>query len=421
MQPAPPRPGRARSIACPNCGGTVVIRANGLSISAACASCGAIIDVASPDLALIGAAQARTRRPLIAIGARAELVGTLWEVVGFQTRSDVIEGWSWEEYLLFSPYQGFRFLVHDEENWTLYAMLPQDVPDPGAGAGDGRRYKLMSESRARTDYVLGEFYWRVKAGDEVAVAEYGASPHLLSCETSGDEVTWSRGLQLKAGQVAAAFGLEPEDVPPTVFDTALARREDSRAVMKFTGLALLLLVLLSAAPFGRSRNALLFSHGYVTSLADRGRPVATPDFTVPDAAGNVAIVMNARVTNAWMEFSLSLVNVATQAALNADVTVSEYEGVDEDGAWTEGGRTAEAVFAHVPGGVYRLLIDTDAQAFRTGASDPALRQVSFAVSVRRHVPSSGVFWLAFAVLLAYPLWRLTIGRLFAQAAEGTRA
>ena len=121
---------RTRTIACPNCGGSIDIRANGLSISAACGSCGSVVDVTNPDVRQIGEAQSRIRQPLIALGTRAHLVGTLWEIVGYQVRSDVVEGWSWDEYLLFNPYEGFRFLVADEENWTLYAMLPQDVPNP---------------------------------------------------------------------------------------------------------------------------------------------------------------------------------------------------------------------------------------------------------------------------------------------------
>ena len=412
----PFQPGRTRTIACPNCGGSVAIRANGLSISAACASCGSVIDVAGPELKLIGEAAARTKQPLIAIGSRAELAGSLWEVVGFQTRSDVVEGWSWDEYLLFSPYQGFRFLVADDENWTFYAMLPQDVPHPGDGADDGRHYRLMSDSRARTDYVLGEFYWRVRVGDEVAVAEYGDSPYLLSRETRDDEISWSRGVQLMAETVTQAFKLAPEAVVPTLFDAAMARRRGNRSVRRITALALLALCLLSVVPFGRSRNAVLFQQDYVTGVADRGRPLVTADFTVPDAGGNLAIDIHAAVTNGWAQFGLSLVNVATEATLSADISVSEYEGVDDDGSWTEGGRDEQALFARVPGGTYRLLIDTDAQAYM----DPAAGQVAFTATIRRHVPSVALFWLSLVTLIAYPVWRFTLGRLLVKPAEGQR-
>src|SRR5580692_8833296 len=102
-----PPAARARTLSCPSCGGSVTIRANGISITAICASCGSTLDVANPDVRLITQARQRTREPPIAIGMRGLLVGTLWEVTGFQCRTDPVQGWSWDEYLLFNPYRGF--------------------------------------------------------------------------------------------------------------------------------------------------------------------------------------------------------------------------------------------------------------------------------------------------------------------------
>ena len=152
-----PSVARARTLSCPSCGGSVTIRANGISITAICASCGSTLDVANPDVRLITQARERTREPPIAIGTRGLLVGTLWEVAGFQSRTDTENDWSWGEYLLFNPYRGFRFLIRDDEDWTLYCMLRQDVPDPEAGF-EGRRYESQGTGKARTTYVLGEFY-----------------------------------------------------------------------------------------------------------------------------------------------------------------------------------------------------------------------------------------------------------------------
>ena len=115
----------------------MTLRAPGSSVSAICSSCGSTIDVANETLRVIAVAQAKTRTPAIPIGTRAALVGVEWEVVGYQERSDPGPGWRWSEYLLFNPYEGFRFLVHDEADWTLYAMLRQDVPDPASAASTG--------------------------------------------------------------------------------------------------------------------------------------------------------------------------------------------------------------------------------------------------------------------------------------------
>ncbi len=164
-------------LSCPNCGGSVAITAVGITVSAICGSCGATLDVANPDVRLIADAAARTRQPAIPIGARGTLVGTEWEVIGYQERSNPAEAEQWEEYLLFNPYAGFRFLVPEDEQWTLYAMLRQDVSvtDGGAELPDGL-YVAVSSGRARTDYVMGEFYWRVRVGDEVDLEEFAERP-----------------------------------------------------------------------------------------------------------------------------------------------------------------------------------------------------------------------------------------------------
>ena len=405
MPPPSRQPARTRTVACPNCGGSIEVRANGLSISAACASCGAVVDISSPDIRLISEAAARTRHPPIAIGTRADLAGSLWEVVGYQSRSDVVEGGSWDEYLLFSPYQGFRFLVHGDADWTLYALLPQDVADPAAGAADGRHYQPTGESTARTDYVLGEFYWRVRVGDTVAVAEFADPPYVLSREQSADEVTWSRGVQLPAATVAAAFKLQAAAVPQTTLDKATARRANTRAVVRISAAALVLLVLLSIIPFGISRDAPVLEQAFQATAADRGHPFSTGDFTVPGAGGNLRIEARSPVRNAWVEFGLSLVNLSSQRTFDSAVTVEEYDGVDSDGSWSEGGQSAGITFGSVPGGSYRLLIDTDALAY-TKPSDTDAATVPFTIAIRRHVPSSGFFWLAVVLLVAYPAWRV---------------
>ena len=61
-------PGSLKSFSCPNCGGTIAIRAVGVTVTAACASCGSTIDVADPQLRIIQKASeaARIRRELLA-------------------------------------------------------------------------------------------------------------------------------------------------------------------------------------------------------------------------------------------------------------------------------------------------------------------------------------------------------------------
>src|ERR1700729_3895588 len=110
-EPVPPAAAGTRVLTCPSCGGSVKIRASGISITAICGSCGSVLDVSNSDVRLLAEAQSRTREPPVPLGSRGTLVGALWEVVGYQNRSNTVEGWTWDEYLLFNPYLGFRFLA----------------------------------------------------------------------------------------------------------------------------------------------------------------------------------------------------------------------------------------------------------------------------------------------------------------------
>jgi Domain of unknown function (DUF4178) len=408
-----PAPGRPRVLSCPSCGGSVRIRANGISITVICAACGSTLDVVNPDVRLIAEAQQRTREPPIRIGKRATLAGTEWEVVGFQNRSDTVNGWRWDEYLLFNPYRGFRFLAQDDEDWTLYCMLREDVADPEQGFG-GRRFTLRSTGIARTEYVLGEFYWRARAGDEVAVSEYIDAPYVLSREQGGEEIIWSRGVQLPAATIRTAFGLAADIVPATSGDKVWLRRAHTRGVRRIAVVAIVVLLLAHMITFGTSRSAVLFTQTFHTTAADKGHILTTTPFVIPEKRGNLRITATSPVLNNWVQLGLSLAGPG-DVTFNAAPSIEYYEGVDSDGAWSEGAQSADVTFAAVPGGSYRLLIEPYAGAY---APDPTREpspwasdgDVEFSVTVTRHVPSGWNFWLALLLLVSYPIYRILADR-----------
>src|SRR3546814_6310195 len=80
----------------------------------------------------------------------------------------------WDEYLLFNPYRGYRWLVTDGRGWSLGEMLTR-TPEWSSPSGlfvGGERYEaFFRDTPAQVDYVLGEFYWRVAVGEEVRSEE----------------------------------------------------------------------------------------------------------------------------------------------------------------------------------------------------------------------------------------------------------
>ena len=400
MSDQPPvRKARTRRLSCPGCGGSIEVRANGISISAICASCGRTIDVATDALRVIAEAQQGTRTLLIPIGTRVTLAGTEWEVIGYQDRSNPAEGWKWDEFLLFNPYRGFRFLAHDDEGWTLFCMLRQDIADPTRLDGG---YRGPEASQARTDYVLGEFYWRIRAGDMVDVEQYEAGSSVLVKETTGDEIVWSRGFKLPEAALQTVLAREHTPTTPV----PISQRQHTIRVLWTGVVACVLLVLLSSIGFGASRPTPVFQQFYSVMASSRGRVMASAPFTVPDPGGNLRLDLVAPVENDWVSLDLSLVPDGGGPTYDASSTIEYYTGRDSDGVWTEGDQQARIMFRSIPGGVYRLLVEADAGAF-SGAADA---DISFSIAATRHAPAPELFWIALLLIVPYPLYRLLFNR-----------
>lgn len=409
----PGMPGRTRAVTCPSCGGSVAVRANGISISVVCGSCGSTLDVANPDVRLITAANAPQRQPAIPLGKRGVLAGIEWEVVGYQNRGDVVEGWTWDEYLLFNPYHGFTFLARDDESWTLYRLLREDVGDPESGF-EGRRYAQTSASTVRTHSVLGEFYWRAKAGDQASVVEYVNGSDLLSREQTNDEIIWSRGLRLPRAMVEAAFGSLPKstgDEAPA--DETTADVTDWSSLVQIIGLISVIVVLLAyVIPFGSSPGAIVFDQTFHTTALDRGKTLTSEPFEIPGSGGNVRITVRAPVDNDWAELDMTLV-AADDTAYSAISTIEYWHGYDSDGAWTEGSLSDSEKLTGVKGGTYRLLVEPYAGAFDADRPSAALsvvpaRYIDFQVTIIRHARSLANLLVALLLLIPYPAWRFYV-------------
>jgi hypothetical protein len=221
----------ARAVVCPSCGANLEVKlATTQSIS--CHQCNAVVDVsqgAGADLSHYAQnnAGASGAEPQIALGKTGPLAlgGPLapWQVVGYQERCDIPDSSDeetsfWREYLLFNRTQGFAFLVDSNEGWSWVKPITGTPTVRGDqailnDAGQEFSHKKTYSYGANVTWVQGEFYWRVKAGERALVTDYegqgSASGRRLSREQTGNEVTWSAGKTIAAGEVAAAFGIAP--------------------------------------------------------------------------------------------------------------------------------------------------------------------------------------------------------------------
>lgn len=119
---------------CPACGGPLTLRAEGVSESLACPHCGAVLDARDPRHQVLARYRAKlSHPPKIPIGTRGTVRGELLEVVGMQRRAVKYYGvvYTWDEYLLWNPYLGYRWLAESNGHWTLLKTVT-DLVEEGA-------------------------------------------------------------------------------------------------------------------------------------------------------------------------------------------------------------------------------------------------------------------------------------------------
>lgn len=391
----PPPPSSARAITCPNCGGSIAVKAAGYSVSVGCQHCGALLDVASEDVAVIEQYAGAMRELPVPLGRRGVLYDTEWEAIGALARTD--GDVSWTETLLFNPYAGYRWLVLSEGEWTFGTML-LDRPNGSGGSAlwRGSRYSQdYDPADTTTTQVIGEFYWRVRAGDTVSATTYSRGRELLSAEWSEDEVNWTQLIPVGAAEVEQAFGLggggggggprttfgrkgvtegfaAPQYQVGSADDDGLTQRLgaafDSAQLAalsdlpKMFGLAFatLMLSLLVMIGFGISTQTVRSN----TTVRVGGPEVSVTVGRITVGRAYQPVTIEARATttfeNRWVDIDYTLVDRQTQRGYTAYGVVEHYAGSDSDGPWTEGSFTTTTKFSGIPRGTYDIVADLQA-------------------------------------------------------------
>lgn len=409
MMPPNPRPvPKVRAITCPNCGGGVELRGLGASAHAACINCLSVLDVRHPEIEVVQRFQKAERfTPLIPLGQRGKLKGKEYEVIGYQVRAIFVDGerYAWNEYVLYNPYHGFRYLSEYQGHWTYIEPMPY-LAQISAGFGpeaksQGVTYKLFQTAQVKTIYVMGEFPWRVLVGETVTGKDYTAAPLSLSEEISGTEVNWSRGEYISGQEIWAAFqppGRPPE--PKGIYFNQPNPYPGAGKMWLTSGFFTLALLVLMVATLIFSRNEKVYQNTYTFTPDAKEASFVTPSFELKGGEDNVEIELATNLSNSWAYFDFALINEQTGTAYNIGKEVSFYEGRDSDGYWSEGGRDDKIRLGSVPAGRYYLRVEPESAKAPTGVFTVS-RSVQYTLSVIRGKP---VIW---PYLLAIPfLWIL---------------
>jgi len=393
----------ADALNCTACGAAMQLRAAGLTMVAACASCGALLDTSHPQVQVvdIGARRQKVVVPVVPIGRRGNLLGTEYECIGMLQRRDS-GGYAWQEYLLFNPFAGFRWLVTYQGHWTFVETL---LEEPGQNVSErvfgGQPYRLFSQGQAQVSHVLGEFYWQVRLRDRVEIADYIAPPQVLSSEKYPDaaEITWSHGIYVEPAVVATAFGLaDTLGAPVGTYlnqpNPHAAKGATLRWLMPLLSVAYVVVALVGMAT---RDNQFVGEWNFTPGQAGTNGAIVTEPFQIGGThAQSLEIALGSAVNNGWLEADVELVNLDNQSVREAPLESSYYSGYDE-GPWTEDNRHRSVVLSGISPGRYRLVVEA-----RSEPKDP---DMAFALRLTRDVVIWSNFWVGLVVLLAYPAFR----------------
>jgi hypothetical protein len=361
-----------RKFDCPACGGSLEVRAAGYTTTVACRYCGSVIDVASPDATLITQYHQTVAELAIPLGTRGTIAGVEWEAIGWQSRTAGLgqDGESWDEFLLFNPYAGYRWLVRYDGEWTFgraLESLPEMLSDDVV-RWQGAKWEVEDDpAQMVTTRVVGEFYWRVKVDETVSGRTFWSGDRQLSCEQNRDEVNWTALDPIDADEVAKAFGIDPD--------------------------------------------GFLGSHGAAASgsltlgVGGPERTVTLGPIEVKRAWQTVTVsAAGDDFVNKWVDLDYALVDRTTHQAIDAGDTLEYYTGTDSDGAWTEGGHSTSTLIARVPRGTYDVVVTASAHAWSDGTAstttdNPWAVGPGGAIALTISAGPGGMLWGNFVVAL----------------------
>lgn len=352
------KPARPKAFSCPQCGGTITLRAVGHTVTVACQNCGSLVDANDERHQLIEKAAQEIVTPYIPLGSRGQIGDGLYEVIGYLQKREGAYGW--EEYLLFNPYIGFRWLVQIDGHWNFVRTIFDKV---AASHKDntieyqGRTFRCFNRGNTEVSYVLGEFYWRVRVGDRALGVDFVDAPYMLSAEASEGEISWSLGEYVPRSVVAGAFGV---DLPlasgiganqPSGVERWMSSINKIGAIAAFA----LLIVQIAIATF--AHNEIVLRTTIPSSWVKANKPVSLGPIHLSDGYDSIYARTTAPVSNNWVEVEYSLVNKQNNESYEFLQSIEYYFGTDSDGRWSEGSQDADGFLSTVPGGDYDLIAE----------------------------------------------------------------
>jgi hypothetical protein len=364
---------RARRLACPQCDGSIELRAPDATLRVGCPYCGTLLDVSAGGLAVLGTlGKGDVDTLAIPLGTTGTFEGKQLTVIGWLRRAAHVDGtaYPFEEYLLYEPSLGFRWLVRSDGNWSYVTPVEiGEVQTVGGVRYDGVRFRRYQRAPLTVERVLGEMYWKVAVGEQVMGTDYIAPPAMLSEEEGDGEVTWSLGVYLTSAQVSRAFGVAIPGWSIAPAPNAPPRLRGILPVFGVVAIAALFSACLVSASTSESPGVHVDCDNTHTPP-----PSSDPTFTAPagtavcfsepftlDGSKNIAAQISGDVDNSWISVGGDLVNEATGDVESFDRDLEYYRGYEDGESWSEGSTSETVYLDPMPEGRYVLRVELQGQ------------------------------------------------------------
>jgi hypothetical protein len=361
------------AVSCPACGGPITLHGFGAVEIVNCPYCGSECSPSdSGELQLLQQAMRQRRQSALPLHHRCTFDGIEWELIGIVWRETTVDGvvYPWQEFLLFNPWHGYRYLVYTMTDgaWMIGGAL-DGAPKLESGLGHRRvsfkkdKYKHFQSSVAIVSYVEGEFPWQVHVGDRAMTHDYIAPPHCVSIEETasedGQDVNSTRMRWIAREEVWKAFKLP--GVPPLARGVGMAQPNPWRKGRALTWIMLAALlglwVVASVIYVGGRSNKVIFQKNGVTELA----PISEEIEVAGNGKTTLEFELHAKgLSNAWAYVDVMLVAQDSEDAIGFGATAEEWHGVDGGESWTEGNTNPTVTVGGVPAGKYLLQITPSA-------------------------------------------------------------
>lgn len=370
------------ALSCPNCAAPVPLRLPDRSQHITCDSCNSLLDVNHGNLAWLSTLPEGNHPQLFELGSEATFFGQKYTLVGYVRRFCIVERvkYGWEEYLLYTPELGYRWLIDSNRHFTF--VRPLSVHEVRAEVHEshygGNRFRIFQEVTAEVEEVRGEFYWKVQVGEQVLSADFVQPPEILSREvaeyvdeaagTRSRELAWSHGTYMAPSEVWHAFGRtgEPPEPHGVSANQPNPYEKPFNEVVRYATVGLVVFVAIALTGLATRSEQQLFSQTLEpSSLKDEAgengnfRKVGfTEPFELPSGRHGLEVSLSVpSLSNSWLYVGGALIGEQSGEVQYFELEPSYYSGVDGGEAWSEGSRTASDYLQPMQPGSYVMRLE----------------------------------------------------------------